>query len=95
MNDRTYWRTYNTLSLIEEAFDSGHELAIVLAERLDDMDVEAREELAEWQQKAHDLQIDCNQFDDKVYALRAEIEQLELMISERDRIIEELKNVQN
>jgi prefoldin subunit 5 len=55
--------------------------------------VEAREELAEWQQKAHDLQIDCNQLDDKVYELHAEIEQLELMIAERDRLIEELKNV--
>jgi peptidoglycan hydrolase CwlO-like protein len=68
-------------------------LAIVLGERLEDLDVEAREELAEWQQKAHDLQIDCNQLDDKVYELHAEIEQLELMIAERDRLIEELKNV--
>jgi peptidoglycan hydrolase CwlO-like protein len=93
MNDRNYWRSQDTSRLIDEAFDSGHELAIVLAERLEDMDVEAREELAEWQQKAHDLQIDCNQLDDKVYELHAEIEQLELMIAERDRLIEELKNV--
>jgi peptidoglycan hydrolase CwlO-like protein len=93
MNDRNYWRTCDTSRLIDDARDSGHELAIVLGERLKDMDVEAREELAEWQQKAHDLQIDCNQLDDKVYELRAEIEQLELMIAERDRLIEELKNV--
>jgi peptidoglycan hydrolase CwlO-like protein len=93
MNDRNYWRSQDTSRLIDDARHSGHELAIVLGERLEDMDVEAREELAEWQQKAHDLQIDCNQLDDKVYELRAEIEQLELMIAERDRLIEELKNV--
>jgi hypothetical protein len=93
MNDRNYWRSQDTSRLIDDARHSGHELAIVLGERLEDLDVEAREELAEWQQKAHDLQIDCNQLDDKVYELRAEIEQLELMIAERDRLIEELKNV--
>jgi peptidoglycan hydrolase CwlO-like protein len=93
MNDRNYWRSQDTSRLIDDARHSGHELAIVLGERLEDMDVEAREELAEWQQKAEDLQIDCNQLDDKVYELRAEIEQLELMIAERDRLIEELKNV--
>ena len=92
MNDRNYWRSQDTSRLIDDARHSGHELAIVLGERLEDLDVEAREELAEWKQKAEDLQIDCNQLDDKVYELRAEIEQLELMIAERDRIIEELKN---
>jgi chromosome segregation ATPase len=93
MNDRNYWRTCDTSRLIDEAFDSGHELAIVLAERLEDMDTEAQEALADWRQRAEDLQIDCNQLDDKVYQLRAEIEKLELMIADRDRIIEELKNV--
>lgn len=91
MNDRNYWRSQDTSRLIDDARHSGHELAIVLGERLEDLDVEAREELAEWKQKAEDLQIDCNQLDDKVYQLRAEIEQLELMIAERDRLIEELK----
>jgi peptidoglycan hydrolase CwlO-like protein len=93
MNDRNYWRGCDTSRLIGEARESGHELAIVLAERLEDMDVEAQAELADWKQIAEDLQIDCNQLDDKVYELRAEIEKLELMIAERDRIIEELKNV--
>lgn len=91
MNDRNYWRSQDTSRLIEAAFESGHELAIVLGERLEDLDVEAREELAEWKQKAEDLQIDCNQLEDTLYQLRAEIEQLELMIAERDRLIEELK----
>lgn len=91
MNDRNYWRSQDTSRLIDDARHSGHELAIVLGERLEDLDVEAREELAEWQQKAEDLQIDCNQLEDTLYQLRAEIEQLELMIAERDRIIGEIK----
>lgn len=91
MNDRNYWRSQDTSRLIDDARHSGHELAIVLGERLEDLDVEAREELAEWKQRAEDLQIDCNQLDDKVYELRAEIEKLELMIAERDRIIGEIK----
>jgi len=93
MNDRNYWRTCDTSRLIEEAFDGDNELAIVLAERLEDMDVEGQDELADWRQRAEDLQIDCTQLDDKVYELRAEIEKLELMIADRDRIIEELKSV--
>ena len=93
MNDRNYWRTCEMFDLLEAAFESDNELAIVLAERLEDMDVEGQEELADWRQRAEDLQIDCNQFDDKVYELRAEIEKLELMIADRDRIIEELKSV--
>ena len=93
MNDRNYWRSQDTSRLIDDARHSGHELAIVLGERLEDLDVEAREELAEWKQKAEDLQIDCNQLEDTLYQLRDEIEQLELMIAERDRIIEEMKNV--
>jgi prefoldin subunit 5 len=93
MNDRNYWRTCEMFDLIEAAFESDNELAIVLAERLEDMDTEAQEALADWKQKVEDLEIDCTQLDDKVYQLRAEIEKLELMIAERDRIIEELKNV--
>ena len=93
MNDRNYWRTCEMFDLIEAAFESDNELAIVLAERLEDMDTEAQEALADWTQRAENLQIDCNQLDDKVYQLHAEIEKLELMIADRDRIIEELKNV--
>lgn len=90
MYDRTYWRSCDTSRLIEDARHSGHELAIVLGERLEDMDVEAQGEYEEWKQKLEDCEINCNQLDDKVYQLRAEIEKLELMIADRDRIIDEL-----
>lgn len=33
--DRTYWRLESTKRLIDEGKESGHELAIVLAERLE------------------------------------------------------------
>ena len=88
--DRNYWRSCDTSRLIEDARYSGHELAIVLGERLEDMDVEAQRDLAEAKAQLDDLTIDCNQLDDKVYELRAEIEKLELMIADRDRIIDEL-----
>jgi chromosome segregation ATPase len=92
MSDRNYWRACDTSRLIEEARDSGNELAIVLGERLKDRDEEDEKDLADWKQKAEDYEIDCTQLDDKVYQLRAEIEKLELMIADRDHIIEELKN---
>ena len=34
--DRTYWRGEPVVRLIEEGKESGHELAIALAERLED-----------------------------------------------------------
>lgn len=37
-NDRTYWRSEPAERLIEEGKASGHELAIALAERLEDKD---------------------------------------------------------
>ena len=39
--DRTYWRLESTKRLIEEGKASGHELAIVLAERLKEYQHEA------------------------------------------------------
>lgn len=38
MNDRTYWRAQDSDRLILEGKDSGHELAIALAERLEDVE---------------------------------------------------------
>jgi hypothetical protein len=91
VNDRNYYRSCSTSRLIEDARYSGHELAIVLGERLEDLDVEGQRDLAEMQERVVDAERVCNNLDDKVYELRAEIEKLELMISDRDRIIDELK----
>lgn len=43
MNDRSYYRTLPLRALIEAARDSGDELAIALAERLDDLEHEMEE----------------------------------------------------
>lgn len=43
MNDRNYYRTLPLRALIEAARDSGHELAIALSERLDDVEYELEE----------------------------------------------------
>ena len=42
-NDRTYWRLCDERRLIEEARDSGHELAIALGERLEDCTAEDKD----------------------------------------------------
>lgn len=90
MNDRNYWRSCDNRRLIEEARNSGNELAIVLGEILEDLEAEGNADVAALKGDLVSLQIDCSQLDDKVYELRHEIEKLELMISERDRIIDEL-----
>jgi uncharacterized protein YicC (UPF0701 family) len=43
VNDRSYYRTLPLRTLIEAARDSGDELAIALAERLDDLEHELEE----------------------------------------------------
>lgn len=92
MGDRSTYRMYEDARLIEEAkYDPNRELAIALGERLEDVLATTDAKIYEYKERAKDLEIDCNQLDDKIYALQAEIQKLELMLGERDRIIEELK----
>jgi peptidoglycan hydrolase CwlO-like protein len=49
------------------------------------------EQLEEAKEAAEDARLDMNQLDDKIYLLQQEIEKLELMLGERDRIIDELR----
>lgn len=46
-HDRNYWRREETRRLIDAARDSGHELAIALGERLEDLE-DADDERAEF-----------------------------------------------
>lgn len=92
MSDRSDYRMADDGRLIEEAkYNPNAELAIALGERLAVVLVEADAKVYEAKERANDFEIDCNQLDDKVYQLQAEIQKLELMLGERDRIIEELK----
>ena len=92
MTDRNTYRMCEDSKLLEEArYNPNAELAIVLAERLVEVQVEFDEQLEEAKEAAEDARLDMNQLDDKIYLLQQEIEKLELMISQRDDIIDELK----
>jgi len=66
--DRTHYRALPTRLLIEQARDSGHELAIALGERLDEYDGDA-DTIADLLQENREL-------DARVDSLRQEIESL-------------------
>ena len=92
MPDRSTYRMHDDARLIEEAkYNPNRELAIVLGERLEDVLADADAKVYEAKERANDFEIDCNKLDDKVYELQSKIDVLELMLSERDRIIDELK----
>lgn len=94
--DRNHYRMREDSNLLEEAkYNPTAELAIILAERLDDVLLEADTDKEEAKEREADLQIDLNQLDDKIYMLQQEIDKLELMLGERDRIIDELKEQNN
>jgi hypothetical protein len=93
--DRNHYRMREDSNLLEEAkYNPTSELAIILAERLDDVLLEADTDMEEAKATAEDLRLDINQLDDKIYRLQQEIETLELMLATRDETIEELKKEQ-
>jgi peptidoglycan hydrolase CwlO-like protein len=79
-------------NLLEQAkYNPTAELAVVLAERLEEVQFEFDEQLEEAKERAADFERDANRLDDKIYELQSEIDKLELMLGERDRIIDELR----
>ena len=86
--DRSRYRMCEDSRLLEDAkYNPTAELAIVLAERLEELQFEfetAKEATA-------DAEREVSRLDDKVYELQLEINKLELMLEERNRIIDELK----
>lgn len=90
--DRNTYRMREDSKLLEEAkYNPTAELAVVLAERLAEVQSEFEEQIEEAKEAAEDARLDMNQLDDKIYLLQQEIEKLELMISQRDDTINELK----
>lgn len=69
-DDRTYWRACDNKRLIEEARDSGHELAIALGERL--------EALADADDQLYDLKRERDELERRVDYLRRELDAYEL-----------------
>jgi peptidoglycan hydrolase CwlO-like protein len=96
LKDRNYYRTDEDRLLIEEAkYNPNYELAVVLAERLEEVQVEFDKQLDEATERAADLQIDLNQLDDKVYLLQQEIARNEITITSMASEIAYLKEQNN
>lgn len=92
MADRTTYRTWDEKLLIEEAkYNPNRELAIALGERLDDLDDEINGRIAKSVEHAADLQSELNKLDDKLYEAGVEIDQLEVMLAQREDEIASLK----
>ena len=68
--DRTYWRREDSRRLIEAARDSGHELAIALGERLEDLNA-VDDEL-------HDAKAEIAELTRRVDYLRKELDAYEI-----------------
>lgn len=81
MADRTTYRSQGNIRLIEEAkYNPNAELAIVLGERLEDMEFDVDERVGEAKETADDMRREANKLDDKVYELRMEVDKLEMLL---------------
>jgi peptidoglycan hydrolase CwlO-like protein len=90
--DRSRYRMREDSKLFEDAkYNPTAELAIVLAERLEEVLVENDEEIEALRERAADFERDANKLDDELCELQHKIDVLELMLSTRDETIEELK----
>lgn len=97
--DRNHYRMREDSNLLEAAkYNPTAELAIVLAERLEEVQFEFEEQLEEAKERAADLQLDINQLDDKIYMLQQEIARGESIITgmaAEIAYLKEYKNVQD
>ena len=92
MEDRTTYRSYSTTRLIEVSkYEPNPELAVALGERLEDLDYEMDERVAESKERAEDLQRELNKLDDQLYEAGVQIDQLEMMLDQRDAEIADLQ----
>jgi peptidoglycan hydrolase CwlO-like protein len=90
--DRNYYRTCDDTKLFEEGkYGPNAELAVVLAERLAEVQFENDKEIEELRERAADFERDANRLDDELCELQHKIDVLELMLATRDETIEELR----
>jgi chromosome segregation ATPase len=90
--DRSYYRMRGDTGLLERAkYNPTAELAVVLAERLEEVQFEFDEQLEAARDRAADFEREANKLDDELCELQHKIDVLELMLSTRDETIEELK----
>jgi len=94
--DRSRYRMCDDTKLLEEAkYNPNAELAIVLAERLEEVYIDFDEELEAAKERAADFERDANRLDDKVYLLQAEIARNEDTITRMAAEIAYLKEQNN
>jgi chromosome segregation ATPase len=90
--DRSRYRLCEDSKLLEEAkYNPTAELAVVLAERLEEVQFENDKEIEALRERAADFEHDALELDDKIYNLQHKIDVLELMLATRDETIEELR----
>ena len=94
--DRNHYRMREDSNLLEEAkYNPTSELAVVLAERLAEIQVEFDEQLEEAKAAVEDARLDLNQMDDNLYLLRAELLRNEETIAAMAAEIAHLKEQKN
>ena len=90
--DRSYYRMRGDTGLLERAkYNPTAELAVVLAERLEEVQFEFDEQLEAARERAADFEREANKLDDEVCELQHKIDVLELMLATRYETIEQLK----
>ena len=81
MTDRNTYRMCEDSKLLEEArYNPNAELAIVLAERLENAWVEYEAETEALRDRAADFERDALELDDQIYKLQSEITELQAYI---------------
>ena len=94
--ERSDYRMCTDSHLLDEARNKPNdELAVVLAERLAETQVEFDEQLEEAKAAVEDARLDLNQLDDKVYLLQSEIARNEITITSLAAEIAYLKEQNN
>ena len=96
MTDRNTYRMCEDSKLLEEAkYNPTAELAVILAERLAEIQVEFDEQLEEAKAAVEDARLDLNQLDDQIFMLQSEIARNEETIASMAAEIAYLKEQQN
>ena len=96
MTDRNTYRMCEDSKLLEEAkYNPTAELAVILAERLAEIQVEFDEQLEEAKAAVEDARLDLNQLDDQIFTLQSEIARNEETIASMAAEIAYLKEQQN
>ncbi len=94
--DRNHYRMREDSNLLEQAkYSPTAELAVVLAERLAEIQVEFDEQLEEAKAAVEDARLDLNQLDDKIFMLQSEIAKNEETIASMAAEIAYLKEQNN